>query len=240
MNIIKSIKEIGMKYKFQYVILCILFLICTISCDKKSTDNYSEPEWMRNTYPEYDQERQVIYFKEQLRQDIKGDIAVPLNMNSPNHFNIACQFSFFNYGEDIRLFNGCKDDYFITSIGYINIAYALEEEDNIEIVSENHSEKYGDWALVNLKIGNTFMRDVFMTPLSMKAYKEDDNNSFIFIQFVANKKHMNVLFCGGPTEWIIVNNCPNFILPRYELTYDIDKPISGPGRFWHLNEYEGN
>ena len=99
-----------MKYKFHIIVLCMLCLVCTISCTKKSANHYNEPDWMSNTYPEYDQERQVIYFKEQLRQDIKGDIAVPLNINSPNHFDFACQFSFFNYGEDIRLFNGCNDD----------------------------------------------------------------------------------------------------------------------------------
>ena len=228
-----------MKYKFHIIVLCMLCWVSTISCTKKSANNYNEPDWMSNTYPEYDQERQVIYFKEQLRQDIKGDIAVPLNINSPNHIDFACQFSFFNYGEEIRLFNGCDDDYFITGIGTINFAYVLKSEDNIEIVSKSHSEKYGDWALVNLTIGNTFVKDVFMTPLSMKAYKDGDDDSFIFLQFIASNKHMNVLFYGGPRECIIVGNCPNVILPRSEPSYNIDTPKSGPGQFWHLNEEVG-
>ena len=227
-----------MKYKFRIFVLSMLCLVCTISCTTKSANNYDEPDWLSNTYPEYDQERQVIYFKEQLRQDIKGDIAVPF-IDNTNEFGFACELSFFNYGEDIRLFNGCKDDCFIMGIGTIIFAYVLESEDKIEIVNKNHSEKYGDWALVNLTIGNSLVKDVFMTPLSMKAYKDGDDDSFILLQFVASNKHMNVLFYGGPRECIIVGNCPNVILPRSEPSYNIDTPKSGPGQFWHLNENVG-
>lgn len=226
-----------MKYKFHFLVLCaLLCLVSNISCTKKSANSYNESDWMKNTYPEFDQERQVIYFKEQLRQDIKGDIAVPLNINSPNYLDFACQFSFFNYGEDIRLFNGCNDDFFITGIGTINYAYVLKNEDNIEIASKSRSEKYGEWALVNLTIGDTFVKDVFMTPLSMKAYMDGDDDSFIFLQFVASDKYMNVLFYGGPKECLIVRNRPNVILSRSEPSYNIDTPKSGPGQFWHLNE----
>lgn len=225
-----------MKYKFHIIVLCMLCLVCTISCTKKSTNHYNEPDWMSNTYPEYDQERQVIYFKEQLRQDIKGDIAVPLNINSPNHCDYACEFSFFNYGEDIRLFNGCNEDFFITGIGTIRYARVLKREDNIEIASKRHNEKYGDWALVNLTIGKELVADVFMTPLAMKAYKDGDDDSYIFIQFVAKDKYMNVLFYGGPRECLVVMDRPDVILTHSDVSYNIDGPISGPGQFWHLNK----
>lgn len=214
--------------------LCALFALCSQSCkDNKEKAFDYDAEWLKNTTPEFDTERQVIYYKENMKYDIKGNIAVPYSINNTIEYKYACEFSFYNYGEDIRLFNGCNDDCFITGIGTIHYAYVLKREDKIEIASKMQNQKYGDWALVNLSIGNDYITDVFMTPLAMKAYKEGDDDSFIFMQFVSSNKYMNVLFYGGPRECIIIANCPNVILTRSEPSYNIDTPKSGPGQFWH-------
>lgn len=215
-------------------ILFALSLIWLTSCEKKNINYDSEPEWLSKTYPEYDQERQVIYFKEQLNQDIKGNIDVPFDINNPKHVEFACEFSFYNYGGDIRLFNGCIDDCFIDGIGTISCAYALESEDDITINSKRHSEKYGDWALVSLNIKNTYINDVYMTPLSMKAHKEGETSGYIFIQFVTKNKYMNVLFYGGPRECLVVGSCPNVIIRhRKYATYDNEIEKGYSGQFWH-------
>ena len=223
-----------MKHTIQLFVLCMLCLAFNTSCTKNSANN-KESDWMSKTRPEYDQERQVIYFKEQLSNDIKGDIDFPFDINRPNHFEIACRFSVFNYGEDIRLLNYCIDDCFITDFGTINCAYLLKSEDNIEIASKRHSKKYGDWALVNLTIGNIIVNDVFMTPLSMKAYNDGDDDSFIFIQFVNNNNYMNVLFYGGSTECIIVAKCQNKIISSCAHPFIIKRGKSYPGQFWKQN-----
>lgn len=187
-----------------------------------------ELDWMGKAYSEYDQKRQVIYDKKQLRQDIIGNIAV---VPYEKHFELSCEFSFFNYGQDIRLSNGCKDDFFITGIGMVKYAYVVEDKSAIEIESKSHNEKYGDWALVNLTINNKSFSDVFMTPLSFKAYREDDKDHYIFIQIVFKEKYMNVLFYGGPRECLVVADCPNAIYSNSY--YHINSIKSGPGQFWH-------
>ena len=226
-----------MLYKFQFFVSFMFCIVCTFSGCNKIEKKDTEPEWVSNTYPEYDQERQVIYYKEELEKDIKGDIYVPLNINN-NTINqdITCEFSFFNYGENIRLFNGYIDDVFINNFGTIYYAYVVKIKDDIKINSIEHNTKYGDWALVDLAIGSGFVYNVYMTPLSMKAYKNGNQDGYIFFQFVNGNKHMNVIFYGGPEECIIVSSCPNVILPRREYGMaNIDGLISGPGQFWYPN-----
>ena len=225
-----------MKRINAYFVLGILLPLCCLSCEnsKEKTVEYNS-ERFDDTTPEFDSNRQSIIYKEYMSHDIKGNIAVPYTITNTINHKFCCEFSFFNYGEGIRLFNGCDDDTFITGIGTIRYAYVLKMEDNIEIASKRHNKKYGEWALANLNIGNESVTDVFMTPLAMKAYKNGDDNSFIFMQFAASNKHMNVLFYGGPQECIVVSNCPNVIITHSDISYDIDTPIGGPGQFWHSN-----
>lgn len=83
---------------------------------------------------------------------------------------LLCQLSFFNYGDDIRLFNGCLDDIFVTGLGKINVAYALSDNDEISVESKSNNEKYGDWGIANVRIinGKYSFVNVYMTPLSLK------------------------------------------------------------------------
>jgi len=216
------------------IIFYMIILLCISSCKNK----YEEPEWMSKIYPEFDKERHVIYDKKQLREDIKGEIAVLLNHENPRHFDYVCELLFFNYGKDIKLYNGCEEDCFITSLGTIKYAHALKKEDNIIFIEKKHNEKYGDWALVNLNINNTLIKHVYMTPLSVCAYNNGNRDSFIFIQFNSGNKLMNVLFIGGPTENILVNDLPNVILSRSEFSHNINAVKSDPGQFWQtISQY---
>ena len=119
---------------------------------------------------------------------------------------LLCQLSFFNYGDDIRLFNGCLDDIFVTGLGKINVAYALSDNDEISVESKSNNEKYGDWGIANVRIinGKYSFVNVYMTPLSLKNYDDEKNKNLIFVQFVQNNKYMNVIFKGGYNENIIV------------------------------------
>ena len=225
-----------MKHQLLLGVLCTLTLTCLTFCKEENNLLSKEDlERLTKSQPEYDSKNQVIYYKEEMKYDIKGDIAVPFNANNLQKIDFACQFSFFNYGEDICLFKGCEDDSFIKGIGTIYFAYVLKREDRIDIVSKQHNKKYGDWALVNLALGNNnaYVNDVYMTPLAMKAYKNGVDDSFIFIQFVAINKYMNVLFYGGGEECAIVEHCPENIILTSIFPHNIDGPIEGPGQFWH-------
>lgn len=213
-----------------FTILCMSIFLIHSCVGEKETD------FNEKAFPEYDSEKQVIYYKKQLNQDVKSDIIVAYDGDSHTP-NIACQFSFFNYGDDIRLFNGCRDDYFVTGLGEINIVHALSEDDEICIESKSDNEKYGDWGIANISIlnGKYSFDNVYMTPLSLKNYNDEKNKNLIFIQFVSNNKYMNVLFNSGPTEYIIAKYYSNTIIPRSDFEYNIDAPQSGPGQFWHID-----
>lgn len=223
-----------MKHQLLLGILCILTLTCLCSCENKESETKEDIEGlMKNIQPEYNSKFQVICYKELIRYDIKSEIALPLNINNPKKFDFACDFLFFNYGEDICLFKDYGEDCFIIGVATINYIYVLKKEDQINIVNKEHNKKYGDWALVNLTLGNDHINDVCMTPLAMKAYKNGEDDSFVFIQFVDDNKYMNVLFYGGPTECLIVKEYPECIIPSgSSSSYNI-RPLSGHSQFWH-------
>ena len=113
-----------MKNYFKIPILCMSLCLIHSCVGGKETDINDK------AFPEYDSEKQVIYYKEQLNQDVKADIISSYDFSSSMSV-LLCQFSFFNYGDDIRLFNGCLDDIFVTGLGKINVVYALSNNDEI-------------------------------------------------------------------------------------------------------------
>lgn len=221
-----------MKHKYINVVLftlLVLFSICMGSC-KDELAKKEVLEWLKKSQPEYDRERQVIYYKEELDHDIRVEVAPFLYING--NLDFYCQLSFFNYGDDLRLYNKFVDDIFSPDIGDINCVYLLNDNDNIQINHIMHNEKYGDWSIVNLEANDNFISDVFMTPLAMKAYKEKDLGSFIFIQFITQKNYMNVLFYGGPTECMIIDHYSKLIRTESFLSHSADEEGSGSGKFW--------
>ena len=109
-----------MKRINAYFVLGILLPLCCLSCEnsKEKAVEY-DSERLDDTTPEFDSNRQSIIYKEYMSHDIKGNIAVPYTITNTINNKFCCEFSFFNYGEDIRLFNGCEEDTFITGIGTI-------------------------------------------------------------------------------------------------------------------------
>ena len=223
-----------MKQHFLTFTLFTLCLICNLSCNNKNEQYMDDiAERLKKTEPEYDSEQQSIIYRELMKYDIKGNIAVPININKSNLCDFLCEFSFFNYGDDIRLLNGYREDLFVTRLGTINYIRVLKKEDRIDFVSKAHNKKYGEWALVNIAIENYNIKDVFMTPLAMKAYKDGDDDSYIFIQFDACNKYMNVIFYGSPKDCIVINSCSEYILRNVDPICDFDALLNGPGTFWH-------
>ncbi len=204
------------------IVLLFLCLICNYSC--KNNQEKAEEEWIKKHLPEFDSMEQIIYYKQTLYYDVKGEIYVPVPFGS-----LGCRFYFFNYGEEIKLFNEYYDDSFVCC-GDINYVHLLNNEDRISITSKKHNDKYGDWALVNIIIGSQKIDDVFMTPLAMKAHEKGDDENCILIQLVSKNKYMNVLFYGGPNECLIVSTCSNAIARRGMVSLDLSKNESN--HFW--------
>ena len=140
-----------MRRIFVPFIICAILILCCISCKDSNgkTVDY-DSEWFDNTTPEFDTKRQSIIYREHMRYDIKGNIAVPYTITNSISYNFCCEFSFFNYGEDIRLFNGCNEDFFITGIGTIRYARVLKREDNGNTVVTNSDD--GKKSVLNYKV----------------------------------------------------------------------------------------
>jgi len=218
-----------MRYIIVSLALCVLVLTCFCSCENnKNEESDIIRERMKKYNPEYDSERQVIYFKEKMEYDIKSDVDVLLSTNNQPYLGIGCRFSFFNYGEDIRLFNGYGDDFFVTSIGAIKYAHVLDGCDEINFDVTYKNRKYGEWAISTISLSGNYLQNVFVTPLALKAFKNNIKDSFILIQFSAANKFMNVLFYGGPKECEIIKYYSQTIIPDNSISNLNDR-----GRFWY-------
>lgn len=232
---------------FSFAFACLA--ICSCKQNKISHGNeesqYDSSDPYINLYnksqTEYDSELQGIYYKEYTKYDIRGEIVTPSNTNREEGFDLGCELYFFNYGDDIRLFSGCKDDAFVSGIGTINTAYVLQSKDDIFNVRKEDNSKYGEWATVDISFSDySIANDVFMTPLAMKAYNEGEKNSLIFIQLVAGSHYLSALFYGAPKLQIAISKFPAFIIHESVFRYDIDAPKNGSGQFWHDIDLENN
>lgn len=219
---------------------CLICITCLCSCGNKEKQALNRFLYM--TTPEYVSEEQFIFFKDIYKQDIKAEIMCSLEKDEVSDqigIKLRTYFSFYNYGGAIRLFNGCGDDLFITNFAKIAyIKWLSEIDDRITIAEQHNDNKYGTWGIANISIGNSKKSiTAFMTPLSMKAYKEGDDSHYIYVHFHAGdfdiNKEMDVIFWGGSTECLILNNCINDIRPQNSDMHGFDGLINGPGFFWH-------
>ena len=85
-----------MRRIFVPFIICAILILCCISCKDSNgkTVDYNS-EWFDNTTPEFDTKRQSIIYREHMRYDIKGNIAVPYTITNSISYNFCCEFSFF-------------------------------------------------------------------------------------------------------------------------------------------------
>lgn len=142
--------------------------------------------------------------------------------------------NFYNYGGSIKLYNGYRRDCFVL-LGDIQEMRPIKDLANIVITEVINDEKYGEYALVDWKNGNSlggYSGDTFMTPMAYNAYqtKSGDDN-LIFVRFLAEYEHkyMSVIFKGGDFERIVIEKYPNSIgVGLFPGAGHFD-----PGQFWH-------
>lgn len=215
-----------MKHLFIYPI-CYIALLCVYSCIQDP--NNESKEFLKETDPEFNTERQVIYFKEMRENDIQANIDYTLDMKN-NKLSLGCSFTYYNYGGFIKLYEGSIDDYFMNDLGQLLGIVPLQQINNFRIDSRNTDEKYGDWALVSITEGLRTISNIFMTPLSLKAYDKGELENLYLFTFAINNKLLFVIFHGTNTETAIITQFPNSIISRTSRSGDVLK--SGPGMFW--------
>lgn len=157
----------------------------------------------------YDPEMGCINRKDRLRQDI---IFEPLLYTDGQ---ISWRASFFNYGGDVRLYNGCIYDAYVP-IGSINVIQHITDLHSIWFKARLDDKKYGGYAVVDWKTSNGLITDILMTPMAYYAYQtRRGDEGLIFVQFKGNDKYLNVIFCGGSVETMVTKRFSESIFDNF-------------------------
>lgn len=147
---------------------------------------------------------------------------------------VHTQIEFFNYGDDIRLFNGGKENYFIKSIGTIEALNPLGDTDCMKITQVQENETYGPWAYASVYFLGMTINDVFVTPLAYNAYNSGDTSNLLFVILKASERHLVAVFnADSRIINMVTTQCNNILADRDIM--NIEAPINGPGRFWKYN-----
>ena len=151
-------------------------------------------------------------------------------MNDNSSWELGCFFSFYNYGGDIRLFNGGWEDAFVT-VGELSFMHEIKENKDILTINERYEDdKYGEWAIAEVMIGSNTFKEVFVSPLAMKEYNEGESSGFIFFQLVGANKCLNAIYYGSNQHSVILSHFFKSI--RNGISMNVDCTINGPGRLW--------
>lgn len=203
------------------ILYFIIFTSAMLSC-KKNHNPYEGIEdqlergrfLMGKTTSEYDKEYNCIYYSEVLQKDIIANIKYDFTLNKTS---LLCEFKFYNYGGNLQLQNGIRENIFTQSIGKIDFIAALSKENNdININSDIENSTYGKGGICQVIFPDGYYANAIITPLAYRGLVEDglEDSSLIFVSFISDNQYMNVIFKGGPQEWLIVDMIPNRIFSR--------------------------
>lgn len=204
-----------------FLILCA-FTFCCFSCKNENDSTRIDGVIV---YPEFDENNQSIIYKERVYYDImrKWHIISDDNLNK----ELICNFSFYNYGGNIRISDGVPDDVFI-GFGKLSFMHEIVNNDILTITERYKDNKYGEWAMAEVSIGFNVVDEVFVSPLAMKAYDEGENTGLIFFQVVSGDKCLSAIYYGSTQDCIVLSDFSN----RIWRGVSPEGPITSPGRFW--------
>lgn len=170
----------------------------------------------------YDSELGCINRKDRLWQDM---IFKPVLYADGQ---IEWDASFFNYGGDVKLYNGFIYDSYVP-IGSINVIQHIADLHTIWIKDRIDDEKYGGYAIVEWKTNNGLITDILMTPMAYHAYKtRSGDENLIFVQFKGVDKYLNVIFQGDHIETMVAKRFSNSIRDNLKA----GGGNSGYGNYW--------
>lgn len=138
---------------------------------------------------------------------------------------------FYNYGGDIKLFNGFINDSFVPAFGHIQGMTNIKDMHSLRIKETRVDDKYGSYAIVDWSAGNGMtICDIYMTPMAYHGYRTRNDENLILVQIIGGDKYLNIIVCGDYFERIMVNQFSNAI--EDGLFPGAGK--SGHGQFWQL------
>lgn len=178
----------------------------------------------------YEKDLNCIHYGHMLKQDIVATLDFDLTKSRTEFF---CKFEFFNYGDNIVLQQGVRENLFTPYIGAIQGIYAVTEEDEIEIRRVIETENYGDAAIGKIFSQGGTIDEVLITPLAYYSIKSDspEDRELILVQFFQDNQYLIVLFKGEAKEWLIVNSNPQKIISTRFFSPS-SALINGYGDYW--------
>lgn len=208
----------------------LLLLILTSSCHKNKLYGLSKEEldWIEDCKSNY-------YKKEGnpaivRHENVDGDLIVDISYDTDAD-DIAAKLRMFNYGGDICLFRGLKEDYFINNFGYYKII-CLINNDDIIIEEVTNDKSYGEWAFAKVRVGNKIIDDVFITPYAYDDYKVH-KTTLVYIEFRSGTLSLKVVFKPSLEASDIISERPEKVCQADFIIMNADASfVNGPGQFW--------
>ena len=189
------------------IIYCSVLLSCGNSTnpedysDSKKTNSIFD---YKNYFPEegtYSKDRGVLY-----RKNEEHDI-LPIVDYHLIKANACYNFKFYNYNGKLKINNKAISNVYVKGISSEIILSIVKKED-VHDFQYFYSEEYGKWGNATILVGNTFVKDVIITPLAVKYLSNPYNNGcLVFVRFEQNsgREYKDYLFYGDTITETIVN-----------------------------------
>lgn len=216
------------KSSILLVLFSMVFLFC--SCKKKNTLELSPEDqaYVDDLESNYYKGRLNIIRHQSTEYDLIADIQIPIQGHE-----VLGKLTFFNYGSDIILFTGFRENYFINGIGTVRVAFPIDNKELINITQVKENESYGKWAYATVSFGNNIVRDAFVTPLAYEAYTNGDIFHLMLVVLESSKRYLAVVFKADPKVHLLAMSPKSCIYADKDII-NIEAPTNGPGIFWHF------
>lgn len=216
------------KSSILLALFSVAFLFC--SCKKENTLklNPEDQAYVDDLESNYYKSRPNIIRHQSTEYDLIADIQIPIQGHE-----VLGQLTFFNYGSDIILFTGFRENYFINGIGTVRVAFPIDNKELINITQVKENETYGKWAYATVSFGNNIARDAFVTPLAYDNYENDDASDLMLVVLESSKRYLAGVFKADPKVHLMAMSPKNCIYTDKDII-NIEAPTNGPGIFWHL------
>lgn len=136
------------------------------------------------------------------RKEVKCDLnIVPKEIyEADNELLPGYDLEIFGYDGDYKLFPKLPSNNFFNANSVGNINIGLISPEDIKITETLYNHEFGEAGRATVQIGNSFVQDVFITPLAYGSLTGDNRYSsacLVFIQFYGEEiDHKEVVFLG--------------------------------------------
>lgn len=188
------------------------------STSNSLTESIHDPNNYNTTGVGSYNEKHGILVRYTSEHDIKPEVSI----------NNRIEFSFYNYGEDLRINNKILPDVFASNVSP-KLSLTVVNETEISNLIQNQSKAYGIWGKATLNSVNfsSSIEDVVVSPLATKYilnHSDDDEQALILVRFedTDNKLYKDYLFLGDYLTKDIINTQYRNINTVSEISYGTD------------------